>query len=295
MAARRPRDRLTPLAHVLVPSAADPASPHRPLRVVVADDEPLARENLRLALGAHPDVVVVAECADGRATVAAVQVHRPDLVFLDVQMPGGDGFDVIARVGSAAMPAVVFVTAYDAYALRAFEVHALDYLLKPFDDQRLAETLTRARRRLAADPPAILVERLAALLADARAAGRGAVSRDAEPTDAPPAGLTRFVVRDGDRAVLVRVQDVDWFEAHGNYVRLHVRAAVHRVRVTLGTLAAQVDPRQFARIHKSTVVNLDRVREVQPWFGGDYVAILHDGRQLRVSRTYAQALLRPLQ
>ncbi|AHG93747.1 response regulator receiver (plasmid) [Gemmatirosa kalamazoonensis] len=249
------------------------------LRVLIVDDEPLARDNVRLALAREPDLTVVGECGDGDSAVEAIEALRPDLVFLDVQMPGLDGFDVIDRVGVARMPGVVFVTAYDAHALRAFEVHALDYLLKPFDDARLRDAVGRARRGDGA-----LEQRLAALVEQMARRASGS-----EPY------LTRFVVRRGDRASLVRAVDVDWIEADGNYVVLHTRGAAHRLRVSLRTLAEQLDPRVFARVHKSTIVNLDRVRELQPWFGGDYVAILQDGKQLRVSRSFAAAVLRPLQ
>jgi two-component system LytT family response regulator len=266
-----------PLAEL--PDMATTAAERHPLRVLVVDDEPLARDSVRLALAADPDVLVVGECDDGDSAVDAIAALAPDLVFLDVQMPGLDGFQVIERVGAARMPLVVFVTAYDRHALKAFEVHALDYLLKPFDDARLREALARARRDGAG-----LAERLTAL-----------VERMAREGAARGAYVTRFVVRRGDRATPVRAEDVDWIEADGNYVVLHVRGAAHRLRTSLGALAAQLDPRRFARIHKSTVVNLDRVRELQPWFGGDYVAILVDGRQLRVSRSFAASVLRPLQ
>jgi two-component system LytT family response regulator len=253
-----------------------------PLRVLIVDDEPLARDNVRLALATDTGVEVVAECDDGDSAVEAIAALRPDLVFLDVQMPGRDGFGVIEAVGPGRMPPVVFVTAYDAHALRAFEVHALDYLLKPFDDARVRDAIARARRATPGD--GALEDRLAALLEQA--------ARRAGPLGGY---LSRFVVRHGDRASLVRAADVDWIAADGNYVVLHARGAAHRLRVSLRTLAEQLDPKQFARIHKSTIVNLDRVRELQPWFGGDYVAILVDGKQLRVSRSFAAAILRPLQ
>ena len=253
-----------------------------PLRVVIVDDEPLARDNVRLALAHDEDVTVVAECVDGDAAVEAIDLLRPDVVFLDVQMPGRDGFGVIEAVGPGRMPAVIFVTAYDAHALRAFEVHALDYLLKPFDDARVRGALDRARRAAAGD--GALEERLTALVEQMARRGAGGGRH-----------VTRFVVRHGDRASLVRAADVEWIEADGNYVVLHARGGAHRLRASLRTLAEQLDPRQFARIHKSTIVNLDRVRELQPWFGGDYVAILGDGRQLRVSRSFAAGVLRPMQ
>ena len=268
----------------------------RPLRVGVVDDEPLARDCVRLALAGDAGAEIVAECADGEEAVRAIVECAPDVVLLDVQLPGLDGFGVVERVGAARMPLVVFVSAFDAHALRAFRVHALDYVLKPFDDARLAEAIARVREQLALRDLGALRHRLAALLRDVRpvADGEGAAGEDAAIGE--EGGFARrFVVRRGDRVAIVRTEDVDWLEADGNYVRLHVRAETHRLRASLRALVARLDPARFVRIHKSTVVNVDRVREVQPWFGGDYVAILHDGRQLRVSRTFAPAMLRPIQ
>lgn len=250
-----------------------------PLRVLVVDDEPVARASLRLSMADMPGVEVVGEAANGDEAVDRIIALAPDAVFLDIQMPGGDGFSVIERVGSDRMPSVVFVTAYDEFAVRAFEVHALDYLLKPFEDERLAAAVHRLRRQRGRTLHGDLAARLQALL-DAR----------------EPGGAPRFAVRimtfQGDRIRFVPTADVDWLEAARNYVRLHVGPAQHLVRTPLAALLEQLDPRQFVRIHRSTVVNVDRIREVQPWFGGDYVAILRDGRQLKVSRTYRENLLR---
>jgi len=244
-----------------------------PIRVVVVDDEPLARDCVRLALEADPDFELVAECGDGRAAVDAIRRHRPDLVFLDVQMPGLDGFEVIEAVGADRMPAVVFVTAFDAYAVRAFRAHALDYLLKPFDDSRFAETRRRARQLLLESRAGETERRLSALLA-----GR--------------AFATRLLVRHGDRLEFLAVADVDWFEGAGNYVRAHAGTRSELIRITLAALLQRLDPTTFARIHRSVIVNLDRVRAMHPWYGGDYTAVLADGRELRVSRHYRAALLR---
>jgi two-component system LytT family response regulator len=249
----------------------DPTS--APIRVVILDDEPLARDCVRLALEPDPDFIVVDECGDGRAAVNALVRHRPDLVFLDVQMPGGDGFEVIEAVGPEQMPAVVFVTAFDAYAVRAFRTHALDYLLKPFDDQRFAETRRRARELLRASRAGETERRLAALLA-----GRSYA--------------TRLLVRQGDRLEFLPVADVDWFEAAGNYVRAHTGQRSEQIRITLTGLLERLDPTVFARIHRSVIVNLGRIRAMHPWYGGDYTAVLTDGRELRVSRFYRAALLR---
>jgi two-component system LytT family response regulator len=261
------------------------------LRVLIVDDEPLARDCVRLALQSHADVEVVGECASGAEALSQILDVAPDLVFLDVQMPDLGGFDVIEQIGPERMPPVIFVTAFDAHALQAFRVHALDYVLKPFDDARVDEALTHARSHIAARREGELGRRLAALLGDR-------VSTSAPASVGPSNGsdyLTRFGIRDDDRTRFVAASSVDWFEADGNYVRLHVGATEHRLRTAINVLVRSLDPRQFAQIHRSMIVNLDRVREVQPWFGGDYVAILTDGRRLRVSRTYAPRVLRPLQ
>jgi two-component system LytT family response regulator len=253
------------------------------LRALVVDDEPLARERMRIGLGRIPEIEVAGECADGLEAVQAILDVRPDLVLLDIQMPGLDGFGVVERVRLERMPAVVFVTAYDRYALQAFEVHALDYVLKPFDPARFdaavrhAVELVRTRRLGEAG------QRLAALMRE--------LSPGLEPSPGTPA--KRILVRQGEGFGFVETVRIDWLEAAGNYVRVHAGERSWLVRATLASLMDSLDPRRFVRIHRSTIVNLDRVREIQPWVGGDYLAILTDGRQLRVSRTHREALLRP--
>ncbi|HEX6059646.1 MAG TPA: LytTR family DNA-binding domain-containing protein [Gemmatimonadaceae bacterium] len=268
------------------------------LRAVVVDDESLARTCVRVALERRADVRIVAECEDGEAAASAVAELDPDLVILDVQMPGVDGFGVIERVGAERMPPVIFVTAHDVHALRAFQVRALDYVLKPFDDARLADALDRARAQIRLRRDGELGRRLAALVADVRAAPDGAAAVAAAGPDAGArrrGWVARLTVRTDDgRARILAASDVDWFEGAGNYVRLHIGAASFRIRASLAGLAPRLDPVRFVRVHRSTIVNVARIREVQPWFGGDYIAILHDGRQLRVSRTYARDLLRPV-
>lgn len=259
------------------------------LRVVIADDEPLARDCIRLALAAHGGIDVVAECADGEEAAAAIALLGPDLVFLDVQMPGLDGFAVVERIGAERMPPVVFVTAYDEHALRAFALHAIDYVLKPFDDQRFGETVRHARQRVALARESELGRRLAALLRE-----HGGSTVASRGSGASTAYLTRLLVRSGDRIRFVPVDDVDFLEAAGNYVRIHAGARTELIRATVTGLAARLDPAKFVRIHRSTIVSISRIREVQPWFGGDYKAILRDGRELRVSRRHRDELLRPL-
>jgi two-component system LytT family response regulator len=257
------------------------------LSVLIADDEAVARARLRRLFAQSPDVAVVAECADGREAVAAVERLRPDVVFLDIRMPELDGFGVVdALAGEGAggghqAPHVVFVTAYDAHAVRAFEVNAVDYLLKPVDAERLRATLDRVRRRDAAGgrAPAPDQRRLLALLEELVAA-RPASARLGE----------RLLVRGEGRMYFVRLSDVDYLESAGNYVTLHAGEARHQVRERIGELARRLDPRRFVRIHRTAIVNVDRVREIQPWFSGDAVVILHSGRKLRLSRMYRAAL-----
>jgi two-component system LytT family response regulator len=255
------------------------------LSVVIVDDEAIARRRLRRLLGREQGVEIAAECRNGRDAIAEIRARAPDLVFLDVQMPELDGFAVLEALDPEHVPAVVFVTAYDHYAVRAFEVHALDYLLKPFSESRFRSAFRRARDLLAERndrPPdgriLALLERLAADV------GRpGATDH-----------LRRILVRTNGRVVFVRSSDVDWIEAAGNYVKLHVGRQAYLVRATLATIEERLDPATFARIHRSTIVNLDRIREMQPWFSGDSVLILHDGAKLRVTRTYREALERRL-
>lgn len=241
------------------------------LRLVLVDDEPLARQTLRLLALRDPEVVVVAECRNGAEAVAAVREHRPDLLFLDVQMPELDGFDVLAVLGEEA-PAIVFVTAYDQYALRAFEVHAVDYLLKPFTDERFEKALVRAKGLARPAGRAEARDRLTRLAAAHRAATR------------------RFMVRSAGRVVFLKAEEIDWIEAADYYARLHVGSATYLLRESMNDLEAALDPEAFVRIHRSAIVNLDRVREMQPLARGELVVILADGTRLRMSRSRREDL-----
>jgi two-component system LytT family response regulator len=274
---------------------------------------------MRLALRGDPDITIVAECGDGASAVEAIRHHAPDIVLLDVQMPGLDGFAVLEQLDVTAMPVVVFVTAYDAHAIRAFEVNALDYVLKPFPDERLLAAVDRARAAVVERRHGELGRRLAAFVRDWHAASVGG-PRAAAPGATPPSAMAsaerdslhaphsattgsasgqassyiaRFAVRANGRVRFVPAADVDWIEADGNYMVLHVGDAKHRLRASLAALTEGLDPKQFVRIHRSVIVNIERIREVQPWFGGDYIAILRTGTKLKVSRLRAANLLRP--
>jgi two-component system LytT family response regulator len=255
-----------------------------PVRVLLVDDEPLARERMATALGRVATVELIGECADGLEAVAAIRERRPDLVLLDIQMPGLDGFGVIDRIGAGRMPAVVFVTAYDAYALHAFEVHALDYVLKPFEPLRLESAVRRVTEVVRMRRAGEIGRRLSALMAELPPGLESAAAGYA----------SRILVREGEGFGFVETAKVDWLESAGNYVRIHAGARHWLVRATLGAMQEHLDPARFVRIHRSTVVNLESIREVQPWVGGDYIAILRDGRKLRVSRTHREELLRPM-
>jgi two-component system LytT family response regulator len=245
------------------------------LRVLVADDEAPARRVLGRLLAAHADIELVAECTDGAETVAQIGAHRPELIFLDVKMPELDGFEVIERVGIDAMPPLVFVTAFDRFATRAFDVHALDYLVKPFSDARFEATLARARRRLIEiDAPQQAAE-LRALLA-------------ARPHDATTPH--RFLVKLGTRTSVIDAAQVDWIEAQGYYVTLHVGGEAHLHRQPISSLEEELDPTVFVRIDRSAIVNLARVRELRRCTDGRWVARLADGTELPVSRRRRQQL-----
>lgn len=246
------------------------------ISALVADDEPLARGRLRRLLLEEPGVRVVGECATGAAALDAIAREHPDVVFLDIRMPGMDGFEVVAALGGAPAPAIVFVTAYDRYAVRAFEVHAVDYLLKPFARARLRETLARLRERLARRDVAALDARLASMMQELRP---------------PRAPRDRLVVRHDGRILFVPLADVEWVEASANYVRVHARGETYTLRETMRGMELRLPADRFLRIHRSTIVNLDRVRELQPWFRGEQVAILHDGTRLTVARSYAARII----
>ena len=257
------------------------------IRTLIVDDETIARERVRRFLSAEDDVEILGECRNGREAVAAIKKLAPDLVFLDIQMPQMSGFEVLAALGREQLPAVVFVTAYDQYALRAFEVHALDYLLKPFHQERFRQSLEHVRKQLErgearrldqaeqADQAGQMDHRLLSLLED--------IKHGSKYTD-------RLVIKATGRVYFVKTDEVDWIEACGNYVNLHAGDETHLLRETLSHLENRLDPRKFLRIHRSRLVNLDRIKELTPLFNGDHTVTLHDGTELTLSRTYRDRL-----
>ncbi len=248
-------------------------------RILIADDEPLARERLRERVRAVAPAAEIREAPDGDAALDALRTWAPHAVFLDIQMPGRDGFAVMSSYGSDRMPPTVFVTAFDEFALKAFDVAAVDYLLKPFDDDRFAAAWRRLERAHAAGAIAGEAQRFAALLA--------AVAGSAT---AGPGFVERFLVRIGERTVLVPVQDVRWLQSDGNYVDLHTPNGTHTIRETLTSVEARLDPARFIRIHRRVIVAIDFIKEMRPWFAGDQVLVLRDGTKLRVTRTRREAV-----
>jgi len=243
------------------------------MRVLVVDDEPPARRKLMNFLREERDVEIVGEAGNGTKAAALIEELEPDLVFLDVQMPGMTGFEVLETLGGR-VPLIVFVTAYDQYAVKAFEVHALDYLLKPFDRDRLQTCLSRVRDQISRSAGADLQARMQKLIAEAT--GR--------------AYATRLMVKHHGRVVFLQIRDVDWIKALANYVELHVGAQTYMIRETLNSLESRLDPDLFARVHRSVIVNLDRIKELQPWSHNDYLVILKDGTEIRMSRRYHRNL-----
>ena len=245
------------------------------IRTLIVDDEPIARRNLRALLGGDPEVEIVGECGSGPQAVRLIQANSPDLLFLDVQMPEMDGFEVLKNLDPGQIPAVIFVTAYDQYAIKAFEVQALDYLLKPFNDERFAQALERAKTQLEQREAAGLKQRLLALLETE--AGR--------PAPAPPVYEEKFLIKSASRVFFVKAEEIDWIEAADYYVCLHVGGQNHLLRETMSEMEAKLAPARFLRIHRSTIVNLSRVRSIQARAGGEYAVVLEDGTLLRLSRS----------
>jgi two-component system LytT family response regulator len=251
------------------------------IRAVIADDEPLARRGIRQLLDGHADVIVVGECRNGRETLRALQSLQPDLVFLDVQMPQLDGFAVLSALGAERMPVVVFVTAYDEFAVRAFEAHALDYLVKPVSEARFAEAMRHVRERLRSNNAAELAQKLEALLATHEGGGRGIEGSGGLQGSRP---VRRLVVPIPTGDLLLDTSEIDWIQAEDYYAAVYALGKRHLIRESLASLEERLDPASFVRVHRSAIVRLDRVRELRSTALGEWVVVLRDGTRVPVSR-----------
>lgn len=245
------------------------------IRVLLVDDEPLALSMMREMLQSDPQVEIVGESANGCEALTAIRALSPDLIFLDVQMPELGGFELLSSLEPGHIPYVIFVTAYDQYAVRAFEVNALDYLLKPFDQERFNSAWQRARTRILGERNGGMDQRILTLLEDLKAGSKY---------------LERLVIKASGRIYFLDINEVDWIEAEGNYVSVHTSRKSHLLRETIGSLESQLDPKKFVRIHRSSIVRIASIRELQPWFHGEYRVNLENGTQLALSRNYRDKL-----
>jgi len=257
------------------------------IRTLIVDDEPLARQTIHLLLQGDPEIKIIAECGDGAQAVKLIFETKPDLVFLDIQMPEMDGFEVLAKIRPERAPVVIFVTAFDSYAIQAFDAQALDYLLKPFVDARFRKAVKRAKEMVRQQEFNDLSRSLVALIEDHK-------SRKESPGrhggESERGHVNRFMIKAGGRIAFVKTDEVDWIEADEYYVRLHVGSKSHMLRETMNDLETQLDPRKFVRIHRSAIVNIDRVKEMHHRSKGDYSVILHNGTQLRLTRSRRQQI-----
>lgn len=247
------------------------------IRAIIIDDELLARKRVRQLLAEEADCEIIAECANGLEAIEAISEHQPDLIFLDVQMPEINGFEVLQELkDSTRMPAVIFVTAHDQFTLKAFDAHAVDYILKPFSVERFQQAFIRAWKKLRPETIRESNEQISLLLEHLKLKERF---------------LDRLIVNHKNRLILVPVNDVDWIESYGNYLRIHSDGKIYLLRETMNNLAERLDPEKFLRIHRSTLVKLDRIKELQPMFGGQYTVVLHEGTTLTLSRNYRQQVM----
>lgn len=245
------------------------------ISTLIVDDEPLARERIRRMLGSEKDIKVVGECGNGKEAITLIKNLNPDLIFLDIQMPEKNGFDVLEEIQSEQMPTIIFVTAYDQYAIRAFEVCALDYLLKPFNSKRFQTSLKRVREQLEKSRNEDSAQIYASLLDELKMKKQY---------------LEKFVVKSSGRIYFLKPEEISWIEAAGNYIILHAGEETHMLRETMNNLEAKLDPAKFSRIHRSTIVNSERIKEIYPLFNGDFMVVLKDKTELPVSRNYRKRL-----
>jgi two-component system, LytTR family, response regulator len=269
-----------------IPVPPRPETAPARIRAIIVDDEPTARRGVRLLLERDSAVDIVGEAATGVEAAELMRREKPDLAFLDVQMPGSDGFEALERVGAAAAPAVVFVTAYDEHALRAFEVNAVDYLLKPYDDARFGAALQRAKEEVRRRQTDTVNARLTQLL-DYLQQNTGTTA--AAQAKEEKAG-ERILIKSSGEIFFLKAEEIDWIEAEGDYMKFHVNGRTHLMRETMARLEARLDPKRFIRIHRSTIVNIDRLRKLSPSFAGEYAVILHDGTKLKLSRGYHERI-----
>ena len=267
-----------------------------PIRAILVDDEPLARRGLELRLRAHQDIRIVAQCGNGREAVEAVAEHSPDLMFLDIAMPGVDGFEVLRRIPQTRMPMVVFVTAFDRYAVEAFDAHALDYLLKPLVDERFERTMAHVRDQFAQRKSVKHREQLVALLASVTGAGQlDAEELLARGAEAIPRRFPEVLpIRLGRETIRLPVTAIEWVDAAGDYMCVHAEGRTHVVRATMKQFEERLDPADFPRIHRSTIVNIRRIRKLKPHTNGEYFLTLEGGHELKLSRSYRDRLERIL-
>lgn len=249
-----------------------------PIRALIVDDEPLARRTIRDLLANDPEIEILGECGSGPEAIEFVKAHSPDLLFLDIQMPGLNGFETLAKIEAAQLPATIFVTAFDQYALQAFEVHALDYLLKPFTDKRFDEAVRKAKSELDLKDINVISNRLLNLLADQQ------LTSSPAPAAAAKTFLTRFMIKSSGRAFFVKATDVDWISADDYFIKLHVGDKKHLLRISMNELERKLSPAMFLRIHRSTIVNFDRIEELRQTPGGEYFVVLKNGTELKLSR-----------
>jgi two-component system LytT family response regulator len=259
------------------------------IRTLIADDEPLARKGIRVRLQPEQDISIIGEARDGDEAAETIQSLKPDLIFLDVQMPGVDGFQALERAAHVHIPLTIFITAHDSYAIRAFEVHAVDYLLKPVSPARLSAALQRVRQDLLMrDELEVSQNKLLRLL---ESVGRDNAPNQVRAADSTHHFSRRFVVRDREKFVIVYADEIDWIESAANYVEFHLGKKVFMIRETMRTIENRLDPNQFVRIHRSTIVNISRIKEITREGTGDFEVTLHDGKKLRMSRNYQNRLL----
>jgi two-component system LytT family response regulator len=265
--------------------APDPTAPAR-IRAIIVDDEPAARRGVRLLLERDHAIEIIGEASTGAEAADLIRREKPDLAFLDVQMPGSDGFEALEKIGAGAAPAVVFVTAYDEHALRAFEVNAVDYLLKPYDDARFGAALQRAKeevRRRRTDTVNVRLTQLLDYLQQNSGTAAAAQAKEERAGD-------RILIKSSGEIFFLKAEEIDWIEAEGDYMKFHVNGRTHLMRETMARLEARLDPKRFIRIHRSTIVNIDRLRKLSPSFAGEYAVILHDGTKLKLSRGYHERI-----